>query len=143
MTPDVDREKEEAADAKEIMDELDATVVMYADKLKTARSQMKSATRNMEKAKRSEERAEMRADRAAVAAGLKANVGGLSSALESMNRQASNAQAKADAADRKAKLLGPTKLEENDAIAAAMAAVSGDTPAPTSAKDRLAALKRA
>jgi len=143
MTPDVDREKEEAVDAKEIMDELDETVKMYADKLKTARTQMRSAARNMEKAKRSEERAEMRADRAAVSAGLKANVGGLSSALESMNRQASDAQAKADAADRKAKLLGPTKLEDNDTIAAAMAAVSGDTPAPTSAKDRLAALKRA
>lgn len=143
MTPDVDREKEEAADAKDIMDELDATVVMYAEKLKTARSQMKSAARGMQKAKAQTERAEARAERAQVAAGLKESVGGLSSALESMNRQASDAQAKADAANRKADLLGPTKLEDNDAIAAAMAAVSGDTPAPTSAKDRLAALKRA
>jgi chromosome segregation ATPase len=143
MTPDVDREKEEAVDAREIMDELDATVVMYAEKLKTARSQMKSATRNMAKAKAQGERASARADRASVAAGLKESVGGLSSALESMNRQAADAQAQADAANRKADLLGPTKLEDNDAIAAAMAAVSGDTPAPTSAKDRLAALKRA
>ena len=33
-------------------------------------------------------------------------------------------------------------VEENDAVAAAMAAVSGETPKPTSAKDRLAALRK-
>lgn len=142
MGPDVEREKEEADDAREVMSELQQTVNMYADKLKTARSDMKKVQRTMEKAKRAEQRASEKADRAAVAAGLKESVGGLSSALASMNRQAGEAQAKADAADRKAKLLGPTKLEDNDAIAAAMAAVSGEGPTPTSATDRLAALKK-
>ena len=142
MSDDIDREVEEAVDAKEVMDELDATVKMYADKLKSARSDMKKAANTMEKAKRQEERAKEQADRAAQAAGLKSSVGGLSSALESMNRQAQDAQANADAAKRKASLLSKTEVEENDAVAAAMAAVSGEAPKATSAKDRLAALRK-
>jgi len=142
MSDDIDREIEEAVDAKEVMDELELTVKMYADKLKTARSDMKKAANTMEKAKRQEERAEEKAARAAQQAGLKSSVGGLSSALESMNRQAQEAQANADAAKRKADLLSTTAVEENDAVAAAMAAVSGEAPKPTSAKDRLAALRK-
>jgi len=142
MSEDVAREKEEAADAKEIMDELDETVKLYAAKLKNARADTKKAARMMEKAKRTEERAEAKAERAAQMAGLKAKSGGISSALESMNRQAAEAQANADAAKRKAALLGPTTIDDNDAVAAAMAAVSGDTPAPTSVADRLAALRK-
>jgi len=142
MTDDIAREVEEAVDAKEVMDELDLTVKMYADKLKSARSDMKKASNMMEKAKRQEERAEEKADRAAQQAGIKNSASGLSSALESMNRQAQEAQANADAAKRKASLLGKTEVEENDAVAAAMAAVSGEAPKPTSAKDRLAALRK-
>lgn len=142
MSDDVAMEKEEAADAKEVMDVLDATVKMYAEKLKTARSDMKKASRMMEKANRQKEHAEAKADRAAELAGLKKQAGGLSSALESMNRQAADAQADAAAAKRKAELLGPAKVEENDAVAAALAAVSGEKPAPTSAADRLAALRK-
>ncbi len=142
MSDDINREIEEAVDAKEVMDELELTVKMYADKLKTARSDMKKAANAMNKAKRQEERAEEKAARVAQQAGLKSSVGGLSSALESMNRQAADAQANADAAKRKANLLSTTSVEENDAVAAAMAAVSGETPKPTSAKDRLAALRK-
>lgn len=142
MSDDVEVEKEEAVDAKEVMDELGATVKMYADKLKSARSDMKKAARSMEKAERQQERAEAQADRAAQMAGLKKETSGLGSALESMNRQAAEAQAGADAAKRKADLLGPSKVEENDAVAAAMAAVSGAAPAPVSAADRLAALRK-
>lgn len=142
MTDDVEREKEEAVDAKEVMDELEATVKMYSQKLKTARSDMKKAVTAMKKAERQEQRANMAADRAASLAGLKSQTTGLSTALDSMNRQAADAQARADAAKRKADLLGPTKLDDNDAIAAAMAAVSGQVAAPTSTRDRLAALRK-
>ena len=141
MQDDIQREVDEAVDAKEVMEELDLTVKMYADKLKSARSDMKKAANTMEKAKRQEERAEEKAARAAQQAGLKSSVGGLSSALESMNRQAQEAQAGADAAKRKADLLSTTTVEDAYAIAA-MAAVSGEAPKATSAKDRLAALRR-
>lgn len=142
MSDDIDREVEEALDAKEVMDELDLTVKMYADKLKSARSDLKKAANAMSKAKRQEERAEDKAARAAQQAGIKSSVGGLSSALESMNKQAQEAQAGADAAKRKAELLSTSSVEENDVVAQAMAAVSGDAPKATSAKDRLAALRK-
>jgi len=79
MADDVEREIQEAVDAKEIMDEL--TVKMYGDKLKTARTDMKKASNAMKKAKHQQERAEVTAERAAQAAGLSSSVGGLSSAL--------------------------------------------------------------
>jgi len=142
MQSDVELEKSEAEDAKEVMNELEVTVKMYADKLKTARSDIKRAANAMEKAKRQKERAEAQSDRAAQLAGLKQRSSGLSSALESMNRQAAEAQADADAASRKAELLGSSKIEENDAVAQAMAAVTGTATSSTSVTDRLAALKR-
>ncbi len=142
MSDDIGRELDEAVDAKEVMDELDETVKLYATKLKSARTDMKKAANTMKKAQRQEERAQERASRAAQSAGLKSSVGGLSSALESMNRQAQEAQASADAAKRKADLLSTSKVDENDTVAAALAAVSGDVVKPTSAKDRLAALRK-
>ena len=142
MQSDIDLEVEEADDAKELMDELGETVKMYAAKLKTARSDMRRASNAMQKAKMQEQRAEEKAKRAAQAAGLKSSAGGLSSALESMNRQAQEAQDNADAAKRKAELLGESKVEENDVVAAAMAAASGEAPKPTSVADRLAALRK-
>ena len=142
MAEDVEIERQEAEDAKLLMDDLQETVDMYASKLKTARRDMKKAANSMARAKVQEDRAEKTAQRAAQAAGLRSNAGGLSSALESMQRQADDATANADAAKRKAALLGPTKAEDNDAVAAAMAAVSGEEAAPTSAVDRLAALRK-
>lgn len=141
MEPDIERELEEAADAKMVMDELDETVKLYAEKLKTARSDMKRATQAMKRAEKQAERAEEKAARAARLAGLKKDTSSLGSALESMNRQAAEAQAKADAATRKANLLGKSNVEENDAVAAALAQVSGEPAPATTAADRLAALR--
>jgi len=142
MQEDIDMEVEEANDAEELMTELGETVKMYADKLKSARRDMTRASNNMAKAKAKEVRATEKAARAAQSAGLKSSSGGLSSALESMNRQAQDATDSADAATRKAELLGDKKVEENDAVAAAMAAVSGEAPKATSIADRMAALKK-
>jgi chromosome segregation ATPase len=55
MQDDIDREKQEAEDAKEVMDELEATVKMYGEKLKTARSDMQRAQKTMQKAQAQEE----------------------------------------------------------------------------------------
>ncbi|WP_133510600.1 hypothetical protein [Candidatus Thiosymbion oneisti] len=142
MASEVQREKEEAEDAKEVMDDLEATVKLYAENLRTARSQLKAAARTMEKAKRDEERAAVKAERAARLAGLKQNSSILGSALESMNKQAAEAQARADAAKHKAELLGPTKVEDNAIVKQALASVSGVSPTPSSISERLAALKK-
>lgn len=142
MEDDIALEVEEAEDAKEVMEDLQLTVTMYADKLKGARTDMRKASNAMANAKRKAERADEKAKRAAQSAGLRNSAGGISSALESMNKQAEEANQKADAATRKAELLGSKEVEQNDAVAQAMAAVSGEAPAPTSAKDRLAALRK-
>ena len=143
MEDDIEREVEEANDAKEVMAELDETVKLYATKLKTARSDMRRARQAMQKAEKQAERAEEKAARAARIAGLRKETSGLGSALASMNKQAEEAKAKADAAARKAALLGKSSVEQNDAVAAAMAAATGEggADAPVSAKDRLAALR--
>jgi len=142
MREDIDLEVEEAEDAKELMDELKATVELYADKLKSARRDMRKASNAMAKAQAKETRATEKADRAAQMAGLKKTGGGLSSALESMNRQAQDATDNADAATRKAELLGTSKVEDNDVVAQAMAQAKGEAPAATSIADRMAALKK-
>lgn len=142
MQEDIDIEVEEADDAKDLMEELGATVTMYAEKLKSARRDMTRASNAMAKAKAKEVRSNEKADRAAQSAGLRSSSSGLSSALESMNRQAQDATDNADAAARKAELLGDKKVEENDAVSAAMAAVSGEAPKAVSAADRLAALRK-
>lgn len=143
MEDDIEREVEEANDAKEVMTELNETVELYASKLKTARSDMRRARQTMQKAAQKAERAEEKAARAARLAGLRNQTSALGGALESMNRQAEEAKNKADAAERKANLLGKSKVEENDAVAEAMRAATGGSAAnaPVSAKDRLAALR--
>jgi len=63
-------------------------------------------------------------------------------ALKALHEAAAKDLASADAATAKAKLLRPTQPEHDDPnIAAALAAVSGKSPAPQSLSDRLAALK--
>ena len=142
MQSDIEFEVEEADDAKELLDELGATVKMYADKLKNARTDMRKAANSMKKAQLQEDRAKDKAARAAEMAGLKSSAGGLSSALDSMNRQAAEATENANAAKRKAVLLGKSSVEENDVVKAAMAAASGEPAPATSVKDRLAALRK-
>lgn len=143
MADDVAREQEEAADAKAVMTELEAVTILYANKLKTARSSLEKARRDMASAERQKERAEDAADRAAILAGVKTTAGGLGTALDRMNTMAQEARGDADAATRKARLLAPTSVDTNTAVAAALAAVNGDTPvgAQTVAQ-RLAALRK-
>ena len=141
MLPDIEREKQEADDAKQDMDQLDDLVKQYADKLKSARHTVEKAKKDMQRAEFQKERAKEMADAAAMAAGLSKSTTGLSSALDHMNKLAEQSKAEADAANRKARLLQPTSIDEDADIKAAMAAVSGNSPAGLSIQDRMAALR--
>lgn len=141
MLPDIEREKQEADDAKQDMDQLDDLVKQYAEKLKSARHTVEKAKKDMQRAEFQKERAKEIADAAAMAAGLSKSTTGLSSALDHMNKLAEQAKAEADAANRKARLLQPTSIDEHADIKAAMAAVSGNSPAGLSIQDRMAALR--
>ncbi len=144
MTSDVEREKQEAADAQEFLELLEGNYNEAGTKLRTARSELETAQRQMARADQQREMAERRSQVAREAAGLAGATSGINVALKAMQDAANKDLASADAANAKAKLLTPTKPEKDDPnIAAAMDEAQGRSPTPTSLTDRLAALRSA
>ena len=142
MSPDVAREKQDAADAADFLHSLEGAYQSAGDKLKGARDALTRAQRDMGRADQQRQMAESRAESARQAAGLTNATSGLNVALKAMQDNAARNLATAEAANAKAKLLAPTAPEKDDPnIAAAMAQVSGAGPTPTSLSDRLAALQ--
>lgn len=142
MTPEVERETLEAVDAQEFLAMLEKTYADAGAKLKAARGQLEQAERDMKRAEQQREFSERQAEVARRAAGLSSTTSSLNVALKSMQDAAAQDLAKAQAANAKAKLLAPTRPEQEDPnIAAALAAASGKAPTAHSASDRLARLK--
>ncbi|WP_448205937.1 hypothetical protein [Azospirillum sp. sgz302134] len=142
MAPDIDREEQDARDAKEFLDTLEKTYAEAGNKLKSARAELQRAEREMGRAAQQRDMAQQRAEAARQAAGLSSATSSLGTALKAMQDAAARDVASAEAANSKARLLKPSKPEEEDPnIKAALAAASGGTPAPTNLSDRLAALK--
>ena len=142
MAPDVDREKQDANDAKEFLNMLEGAYADAGGKLKAARSELERAQRDMARAAQQNQTAQQQAEAARRAAGLTQTTSSLTVALKTMQEVAAKDLASADAAMAKARLLRPSKPEEEDAnISAALAAASGKAPLPTNLGDRLAALK--
>lgn len=143
MAPEVDRERQDAVDAQEFLETLERTYAEAGQKLRAARSELDRAQRDMGRAAQQRDVAQRRAEAARQEAGLSRSTTGLSVALKAMQESAARDLAAAEAAGTKAKLLQPTKPEQDDPnIAAAMATVSGAAPAPTGLSDRLAALRQ-
>jgi chromosome segregation ATPase len=143
MASDVDRERQDAVDAEEFLHSLESAYQQAGNKLKSARDQLNRAQRDMGRAAQQREMAESRAEAARQAAGLSGATSGLSVALKAMQDNAARDLASAEAASSKAKLLAPTRPEQDDPdIAMAMAQVEGKLPTPTNLSDRLAALQK-
>jgi hypothetical protein len=86
--------------------------------------------------------AEQRAEAARQAAGLSSATSGLGMALKAMQDAAARELAGAEAANAKARLLKPTRPEEDDPnIKAALQAATGALPAPTNIASRLEAIR--
>jgi len=142
MTPEVEREKSEAVDAKDYLVMLEQTYAEAGGKLKTARSELERAQRDMVRASQQREQADRQAEAARRAAGLASTTSSLTVALKAMQDAAQKDLVSADAQMSKAKLLRPTRPEQDDPnIAAALATAAGKPPAPQSLSERLAALK--
>jgi chromosome segregation ATPase len=142
MAPDTEREKAEAADAKDFLGMLERTYMEAGGKLKEGRAQLERAQRDMARASQQRTAAEQQAEAARRAAGLTQATSSLTVALKAMTDAAAKDLASADAASSKAKLLRPTKPEEEDQnIAKALDAAAGRSPAPQGLSERLAALK--
>jgi chromosome segregation ATPase len=142
MAPEIDREKQDAADAKDFLDMLENAYAQTGGKLKHARSELERARRDMARAGQQRQTAEQQANAARQAAGLTRSTSSLNVALKAMQDAAQRDLASADAAMAKTKLLRPTRPEQDDPnIAAAMAAAAGKSPVPQSLSERLAALR--
>jgi chromosome segregation ATPase len=143
MAPDLDREKQDAVDANDFLRTLENAYAQAGQKLKSARDALNRAQRDMGRAEQQRDVAERRAEAAREAAGLSSATSGLSVALKAMQDNAARNLAEAEAANAKAKLLQPSRPEQEDRnIAEAMRAASGAGAAPTTLGDRLAALRQ-
>ncbi|WP_419897559.1 hypothetical protein [Roseomonas sp. USHLN139] len=142
MAPELEREKRDAVEAEEFLATLTETYNQAGAKLKTARAELTRAQRDMTRAEQQREAADRRAEAARQAAGLTGATSGLSVALKAMQDTAARNLAEAEAANSKAKLLAPTRPEQDDPnIAAALQAASGGGGPALSVADRLAALR--
>jgi len=142
MTPDVEREEKDETDAQDFLATLEKTYADAGAKLKAARSQLEHAQRDMGRATQRREMAERQAEAARQAAGLSHTTSSLNTALKAMQDAAAKDLMAAEAAGAKARLLAPTRPEQDDPnIASALAAASGTPSLPQSLSERLAALK--
>ncbi len=142
MAPDVEREKQDAVDAREFLDMLEGAYTEAGGKLKTAHSELQRAQRDMNRAELQREQAERQAEGARRAAGLASTTSSLTVALKAMQDAAAKDLASADAASSKARMLRPSKPEQDDPnIAAAMAVSQGKPAMPQTLSDRLSALR--
>jgi chromosome segregation ATPase len=142
MTPEVEREKKDAADAKDFLEMLEKTYAEAGGKLKQGRSELERARRDMARAGQQRQVAEQQAEAARRAAGLTSATSSMTVALKAMQDAANRDLVSADAVMSKAKLLRPTRPEQDDPnIAAALATAAGKSPTPQNLGDRLAALK--
>ena len=112
MAPDIEREKQDAEDAKSFLESLEETYQQAGRKLKSARDELNRAQRDMGRAAQQREMADRRAEAARQAAGLSGATSGLSVALKAMQDSAARDLAAAEAAAAKAKLLQPTTAGE-------------------------------
>lgn len=142
MQPDMERETHDAKDAEDFLQTLESAYADAGAKLKAARSQLDRAHRDMSRAEQQRDIAERQAETARRAAGLASTTSGLSVALRAMQDAAAKDLATADAARAKAKLLTPSRPEQDDPnIAAALAGASGKVLPTADLGSRLAALR--
>jgi len=143
MAPDVEREKQDATDAREFLEMLESTYQQAGQKLRLARADLTRAQRDMSRAEQQRQVAAQREEGARQAAGLAHATSGLNVALKAMQDNATRSREQADAAYAKIRMLKPTRPEQDDPnIALAMAQVSGMLRAPSNITGRLAALRQ-
>lgn len=142
MTPEIEREKNDAVDAKDFMEMLEKTYAEAGGKLKEGRAQLERAQRDMARAGQQRQTAEQQAEAARRAAGLTSATSSLTVALKSMQDAATRDLASADAAAMKAKMLKPTRPEQDDPnIVRALDFAAGKPDRPQTLTDRLAAVR--
>ena len=145
MVGDVEREKQEAEEAKAFLDQLEQAAEEAATKVTSARAALKGAQREMASAALSRQKADKQAEQSAVLAGLRSRTDSFGTALSAMKSVAQKDRDSAAASGYKAQLLTkntPTSIDNDPLVAAALGTVKGDPKPAVSLSDRLAALKK-
>lgn len=142
LVPEMDREIQEAKDAKEFLAQFEQAAVDAAYKVTTAHAKLNEAARKMATAKLQKERASENAEHAAVLAGIRSDNDSLGTALTAMEKVAQKDQDAATAATLKANLLTkniPQSIENDLNVRNALGEASPDST-HVGLTDRLAAL---
>jgi len=143
MTPEIEREHEEAVYAKEIFHELELATKDAATQVKTARAEFDKIRRDLKRASVQTDRAKRDEERSKRVAGIRKGGSSLGSAMDAMKNAAAEQTAAADAAKMKADLFRQSTPEKDDPnIAAALVASSGVATSTMTVSERLAALKK-
>ena len=143
LAPEMEREIQEAKDAKDFLAQFEQAAADAARKVTTARAKLSEAARKMATAKLQKERATENAEHAAVLAGIRTGNDSLGTALSAMEKVAQKDQDAATAATLKANLLTknmPQNIENDQNVRDALGEASAG-PSVVSLTDRLAALK--
>ena len=142
MVPEVERELQEAVEAKTYYDELAQAMKDASERLKTARARLNDAKRRVDVAQVRMERAKEQEERAKVVAGIKQQASTIGTAFDAMTQKAQELEAKAEVHNTKAQLLTPPKSED-PYLAQALKEASGEPVASKqSLYERLAALNK-
>ena len=143
LLSDAKTEIEEAELAKQDLDEVEAIQEEMVETIKMLESNLQKAQAEMERAKRAEDRASKRAQHQERLAGIRNDSGNLGVASKVMKEQAEKARQSANAANRRAELLGDAKDKKDEVftdadVAAVLQEVDqADQPAPVDLPDRL------
>ena len=129
-------EIEEAEMAKQDLDEVESIQEEMVETIKMLETNLKKAQAEMERAKRAEERATKRANHQERLAGIRSESSNLGVASRVMAEQAEKARKSANAANRRAELLGNAKDKKDEVymdsdVAAVLNEVEEAEKAPT------------
>jgi hypothetical protein len=142
MLPEIKLE-EEAAEAKQFMEELEDVAKISAEKLKNAKKALSKAVNDMARFEIKQERAKDREEQAAKIADLRSEADQLGSALAAMKKITEKSDTKTDASNMKAKLLSKSEAEKsNSLIASAMKDAEAGPEKSLDISERIAALKK-
>lgn len=136
-------EIEEAELAKQDLDEVESIQEEMAATIKMLESNLKKAQAEMERAKRAEDRAQKRAHHQERLSGIRSGSNNLGIASKVMQEQAEKSRQAANAANRRAELLGDAKEKKDPAfedadVAAVLAQVDeAETPPAVDLPDKL------
>ena len=141
LRPELEREVEEAKQAKAYMEQLEQFLGALKKELQNYKGEVEKAKRGMQSAELQSKMAQKLEEQTMKLAGLQQRSSNLKIVLNKINQQTEESTDRAAKAKIKTEMFTTKKEDEDPLVAAAMEKASG-TPKPTATADRLAALRK-